>query len=201
MKELALMLVVAVLVTDAVAVFEPLSVTLVVVEEVPVGRADVDSVTLELVVALRVAVPVSVGGGELAAAVGVCVEVEVLEEVPLVLHVVEATCVVLMVLDPVTELVSEILGRVIGTTVLPKGSGELDHVAVTLLLHDALTVTLKLLDTLLVAVEEPDSVVLALVSDVFSVAAVQFAMEVLFGGDIGATSGHFVQFTTSPPGL
>ena len=54
----------------------------------------------------------------------------------------------------VPELVSEILGRVIGTTVLPKGSGELDHVAVTLLLHDALTVTLKLLDTLLVAVEE-----------------------------------------------
>ena len=46
------------------------------------------------------------------------------------------------------------MGRVIGTTVLPKGSGELDHVAVTLLLHDALTVTLKLLDTLLVAVEE-----------------------------------------------
>ncbi len=34
LKELALMLVVAVLVTDAVAVFEPLSVTLVVVEEV-----------------------------------------------------------------------------------------------------------------------------------------------------------------------
>ena len=69
---------------------------------VPVGRADVDSVTLELVVALRVAVPVSDGGGELAAAVGVGVEVDVLEEVPLVLHVVEATCVVLMVLDPVT---------------------------------------------------------------------------------------------------
>ena len=46
------------------------------------------------------------------------------------------------------------MGGVPGTTVLPKGSVELDHAAVTLLLQDALAVALKLLDKLLVAVEE-----------------------------------------------